>query len=530
VKRIVPVAAVGFLLLGACSPPTTTDGESGQTGSPNTLVVATSSQLKTLDPGRTLETTGVMIHHHLYDTLLTFDGDDLSTPVPAVAASYTMDDDASTFTFEIRDDITFNNGDPLDASDVEFTLDRVLNLDSNATPLLAGVSDVTATDEYTVVIETEEPDPALPYKLTQPPLGVVNADVVEENGGSAEEGAATADEAENFLNGQSAGTGPYQLVRWTRGSEVVMEKNPNYWGEEPSYDQIVIRDTDVSAQGPQVAGGTVDLALDLNAEQAGQLRDVDVHSFQSPSFWWILLNGNPDVSAVTADENFREAVWYGVDYEAVMQRTTGTHRVAGIIPPNVNGSLPADVAVERDLERAKEALGRSGYGGEAIQLTYPSDVQIDGIAFGDLATVVQSGLKEVGINVELNPQPTQTALDSYRAGEQPMGLWQTMIGEPHPNGYLVWFPGTEGNYMAGRAGWQEAPEIAEIAAAARAETDQDAAAEMYAEIQDLMLGNAPVVPLFVADKVFVSSTSLEGVEYNPVWVIDLTQITSTDPG
>lgn len=509
------------LLAAACSPPTSgTDGSAGD----ETMVVATSSQLKTLDPGRTFETTGQFVEHQIYDTLMTFEGNDLTKLEPSIAKSYEPNDDATEFTFELRDDVTFSDGSTLDAADVVFSLRRVQNLKSNASPILAGVDTIKAEGSSTVVITTSEPDPALPHKLSQPSVGIVNEEVVREKGGDSSTEAGKKDEAEQFFNKSSAGSGPYTLKRWTRGSKVVLERNEKYWGEKPHFQRILIQDTDASTQGTQVMRGSADLALDLNAQQAEQLKNVEVLNSRGVSLWWVLLNANPEVSEITASEDFREAVWYSIDYDSLTKRTPGARRVAGIIPPGMTGALDPETAVSRDLSRAKSALKRSGYDGQTLKMTYPSDVQIDGLSFGDLASVVQSDLEEAGIKIKLDPKPTQTALVSYRKGTQVTGLWQTMIGEPHPNGYLVFVPGTPGNYMAERMGWSKDEELSDIAHKARVEPDQEKAEQRFHQLQEEMKGSAPVVPLFVADKVLVTDPKLTNVVFNPVWLVDLSDV------
>src|ERR1700731_5496450 len=105
-------------------------GGGGSTSSPgsSSLVVETSFVLKTLDPARMFEPTGLMIDHVLYDTLLTYKGSDVTTPVPDLATSYTASPDAKTYTFTLRQGVKFANGDPVTAADVVFSLMRTKNI------------------------------------------------------------------------------------------------------------------------------------------------------------------------------------------------------------------------------------------------------------------------------------------------------------------------------------------------------------------------------------------------------------------
>src|SRR5260370_23458564 len=147
-------------------------GSSSSSSSPS-LVVETSFVLKTLDPARMFEPTGLMIDHVLYDTLLTYNGSNVSTPVPDLAASYTASADAKTYTFTLRQGVKFANGDPVTAADVVFSLTRTKNVNGNPSFLIARITP-TAPNPSTVVLTTSTPNTALPATFTNPPLAIVD--------------------------------------------------------------------------------------------------------------------------------------------------------------------------------------------------------------------------------------------------------------------------------------------------------------------------------------------------------------------
>ena len=105
--------------LAACGSSGSSGSSSSSSSASSSLVVETSFVLKTLDPGRMFEPTGLMIDHTIYDTLLTYKGSDVTTPVPDLATSYTASADAKTFTFTLRKGVKFANGDPVTASDLD---------------------------------------------------------------------------------------------------------------------------------------------------------------------------------------------------------------------------------------------------------------------------------------------------------------------------------------------------------------------------------------------------------------------------
>ena len=223
----VALAAVGVLGVGpalagaAAGPaPSRAPATSGGGGG-GTLVIDKSFDLATMDPGRMFETTGGIIIPAMYDTLLTFENNDVTEPKPGLATAWEVNDDATEYTFTLRDDAVFSDGTPLTAADVAFSLNRVRELKGNGSFLMDGVT-AAAQDDGTVVLTSEQPNPALPRILPTPTLGILNSKVVMENGGTDQAGADTADTAEEYLNSTSAGSGPYVLESFSTTSETVV--------------------------------------------------------------------------------------------------------------------------------------------------------------------------------------------------------------------------------------------------------------------------------------------------------------------
>src|SRR6201985_1793716 len=144
-------------------------GGGGSTSGPSSssLVVETAFVLKTLDPARMFEPTGLMIYHVLYDTLLTYKGSDVTTPVPGLATSFTASSDAKTYTFTLRQGVTFANGDPVTAADVVYSLTRTKNIQGNPSFLMAGIT-ATAPNASTVVLTSATANTAIPAIVTNP--------------------------------------------------------------------------------------------------------------------------------------------------------------------------------------------------------------------------------------------------------------------------------------------------------------------------------------------------------------------------
>jgi len=507
------------LLVAGCSSGKTTTASEGS--SEQTLVIDKAFDLKTADPGRMYEPTGQLVDKAMYETLLTFEGGDVSTVVPGLA---TLEEsaDATTFTLTLDGEHTFSDGTPMTADDVVFSLDRVIGLKGNPSFLLDGVT-VTKQDEKTVVLTAETPTPALPAILANPALGILNSKVVQANGGTTDE----SDSAEEYLNTESAGSGPYVLESLDLSSEVVLTRNQEYDGQAPAYDRVVIRNVEGATQKINVQGGDAQVALDLSGDQAeGLSGDVSVTSDPSANVIFLLLNQDPTVSTITSNPAFVKAVKEAIDYEDLVSVAgAGTSQAAGVIPSMLLGALDESGALTGDDAAAKADLAASGYAGETVTLNFPSDISLNGLDFPTLAQRLQSQLAEVGINVELAPAPVATELDAYRAGTETIGLWYWGPDYPDPSDYLVFTPG---DVVGLRAGWQAGADeaVSSLATAAAGGGSDDERASRFQDLQKALNESGPFIPLLQPGNNIAAASSVTGVVYNAVWTIDIASLGS----
>lgn len=492
-------------------------GASKAAGGGGTLVVDTFFDLKTVDPGREYEFTGNLLTKAMYDTLLTFQGGDVTKLVPDLA-SYEMSSDAKTLTLTLTPGRVFSDGSPVTADDVVFSLDRVAGMKGNPSFLLDGVT-VTKKDDKTVVLTSAKPNPALPYILPSPALSILNSKVVKAHGGTTD----AKDGAEKYLNTASAGSGPYTLSSLNVNSQAKLVRNPKYNGDDtPTYDTIVVRNVQSPTQKLNVQKGDSQVALDLSGDQVQGLgNNLTVVSGPSAFTVFLLLNQSPDVSKATANADFDTAVKEAIDYSGLLQVAgKGSVQAAGIIPSLFAGALPADKAMKFDLDGAKKALQASGMADQKVKLSYPNDVTLGGLSFQTLAERLQAQLSAAGIQVELAPAPVATELDPYRNGKEQIGLWYWGPDYPDAADYLAFGPG---GIVGLRANWKPdmASDIASIADKAASTSDPDQRKQLYVEFQEKSNESGPFVPLVQPANNIVTATSVTNAVYNPVWTIDL---------
>src|SRR5437879_5350295 len=490
--RLAAVVLAASMTVMACG-----NSSGGGGSSSKTLVVDKSFDLKTVDPQREFEFTGGPIVHAMYDTLLTFKGADVTKPLPSVASSYTASADARTYTFKLRSDVKFSDGTPLTSADVAFSFNRLINIHGNPSFLLDGVT-VSGPDEHTVVLQSKDPNPAIPFIVPNPALVIVNPKVVRAHGGTDQPGADQADTAESYLNSTSAGSGPYSLVSFSTTSQVVLKARSNYWGpNKPAFQTVVLRNTEAPTQLIDVQKGTNEVSLDLSPDQASSLKGngkLQVKQTASPNVFFLFANESPQVSTATANPHFQAAVRYGLDYQGIIQLAgSGAVQAAGVIPNSFLGALSESDAVKRDLARAKSELQASGLSNPSVNLEYPSDITLSGLSFQTLAEKIKANLADVGITVNLQGAPVASSLANYRAGKEQLGLWYWGPDYPDPNDYLVFLPGA---LVAKRAGWVAGadPTLEQLGTQAGRTADNTLRTQLYQQIQPSMNQDGPSFP------------------------------------
>ncbi|HEY2073978.1 MAG TPA: ABC transporter substrate-binding protein [Gaiellaceae bacterium] len=495
-----------------------------------TLVVDNSFTLKTSDPARAFDPTGSTVDRAIYDTLFTYKGGDLAHPIPLLVSSWQENNGGKTFNFQLKKNVHFANGSPLTSADVVFSFQRLVNIKGNPAFLLTGLK-IKAKGKYGVVITSPTPDTELPSILANPSTGIVNSKLVKAHGGSAAANAATADKAEQWLNSSASigsGSGPYLLKSFSTTSQVVLAPNPKYWGaKKPAFSSVVIRNMIATTQLINVQRGSHEIAIDLAADQAQSLKgNSKLHVSLQPSTWvfWLMANDNPQVSSVTSNKQWQQAVRYALDYNSLLSVAgPGSIQTPGLIPSMFLGALPRKDAVKQDLTKAKAALAASGVGSQQVTLEYPSDLTINGVPFTSLAEKVQANLQSAGFNIQLSGSPTSNWLTSYRSGQMAFGLSLWGPDYPDPADYLVFAPG---NLVGLRAGWAKGsdPAIEALAAKALVTTNQAQREKIYQQLQLDLNQSGPYFPLLQPTQVFVSTADLKNAVYNAEYNVDVTQI------
>ena len=261
------------ILLTSCGSPSQGSAQSSGSGSgaqaveDRTLTIGLAADPQTMDPQALLSTATTCVVANMYSKLLRRD-DDMNI-VKDLVTEYSIVDD-TTWTFTIRDDVVFHNGDPLTSADVKYSIERAAKDETLMEyPHWKNIESVEIIDDYHFNIKTWEPYPALEALLSKSGGDILPKNYIEEVG------------MDGFLKAP-VGSGAYRFVSYTKDQEVVMEPNPDYYGElNDDWDQVVFRVIPEASTrvGELLAGGVVGQDADLygkynfDVEKANKLLD-----------------------------------------------------------------------------------------------------------------------------------------------------------------------------------------------------------------------------------------------------------------
>jgi len=487
------------------------------------LVVGHAESTDSLDPARGYTQTTGIVEQVTYDTLVTFPKDSAASIEPRLAESWTISDDGLTYTFTLRD-AKFADGDAVTADDVIFSLNRLKNVKGNPSYLTDGIASMEAVDAKTVKITLSAANPVFLSLLANGSTSITDATTVKTNGGSDEAGADTADKAGDYLDNHSAGSGPYMLDHWTKQTETVLVRNPNYWGTAPYFDRIVITNIpEAATQKTSLEAGDIDIALDLTSDQMSALKDnADVAITSTPGniIHFLLMNEDPAIGGPMANPDVQQAVRLALDYE-------GYKALWGGITPATNltfgfaGAYGEDKANKRNIDAAKALLTKAGYpDGFDVTLSYPI-FTFQGVNMDTNAQKIQADLKEVGINVTLNGQELQVELDNYRNGKEAFGYWFWGPDFLDPADVLSFLPGEKVGLRAGWTADRGDKSILDLDAQAKVETDPAKRTEIFNKIQDYLLSNGPFAPFIQPNVQTAYRSNITGYYWHPQWLVDL---------
>jgi peptide/nickel transport system substrate-binding protein len=431
---------------------------------------------------------------------------------PLIAETFDQPDEV-TYVYTLRDGVVFSDGTPVTIDDVIASIARVR--DPEVAGPLAWMYDepeatVERTDDKTITITLASPSALFRYVTATTAGHVIPAAAIEQFGLD--------------LLRNPVGTGPYKFVNWSAGSEIVLEKNPNYWQEgKPHFDRFVYK---IVEEGTTRVTGLKNNELDMIGspppDQIEAITAFENVNFQEAVGYTINLIALRTDQPPFDDVNIRKAVSYATPLESIMENIVG---VIGIqsrntsVPPNMPGSASDELEpIPYDLEKAKELMAASsmpeGFSTK-LHIIAPNDVYVPE------AIAVQEALREINIDVEIVQYAFADFITLQQAGDYE-GMMNFQWGADFPDAAGNLFPlflstsvPPQNNHF-----FYSNPEVDRILKESESELDQEARLEMLREAQRIISDDQPAIFLEHFKWFLPMSKTLTGYTLSPLWYWD----------
>lgn len=376
------------------------------------LVVNMATAPATLDPAWACGIWEVGFSQNFYVRLTqygTMAGPDGTTQIdpgtiePYFARSWDLNEDGMTYTFHLHEGATFPSGNPVDAEAVKYSLERAIEMggcgsyfivDGFYDPLL--VQSIETPDPATVVITLSRPNANFLQSLAQPAASIVDASVIEANGG------VVAGQANEYLASNTAGSGPFILEEYQPNTRAVLVANPDYFDEPPASERIVVNWVNSAPTLLlQARTGEADVSLGLPKQSVASLQDnpdVRIITNETTLVEQVHL---PNSKAPWDNPLVREAVTYAVPYEDILARVAFGYGdlFYGPLPPAFPEYNPELIQPRPfDMERAQQLLAESGV---QLPLTVEMVIAEGNTTHEQIATILQGIWRQLQINVSI---------------------------------------------------------------------------------------------------------------------------------
>jgi peptide/nickel transport system substrate-binding protein len=469
----------------------------------------------TLNMGLLVEPPGLdpfhqAAHARIRLTVLMYQGLFYESPggeaMPLLAEDYELSDDGLVYTISLREGVIFHNGQEMTAEDVAYSYNYIRDPENGSPGAgdFAMIQSVEVVDPLTVRITLDAPNASLPMTLGNKYGAVVPAGYFDD------------ENAQNRMNAESVGTGPFELVEFNPNSNLLLARNEDYWEEGAPYlDEINFAFLPNSASMlVALKNQRVDLVVLARPQDVQQVEAVEGLVVER----WPSLNQKAiDLGAELEpldDVRVRQAIALAVDKDEIMRASIGDFgQVIGTMTAGMQEKwgVPVDELPNqaRDVEAAKALLGEAGHG-DGFPLTLTT---INGYDWMDPAAVtLRQQLMDIGIDLEIQRVDLGVWIDNFRSAR--MGFtFNDWASQPDPNllFYRHFHMRPEG---ADFRNWEN-EEASALLDEGRSESDPEKRHEIYAEFQTVLAETVPTIMLFSADHITVRAERLQNYEQHP---------------
>ena len=488
---------------GGSGTDTETETEGGGEASDDVLVVGTTEKPSTIDPAKVYEKFASDILFNTTDTLVALEpgtGD----AVPGVAESWEISDDGLTYTFTLREGITFQDGSELTSEDVKWSLERTLNINhpDGASFLIGSIESIEAPDPQTVVITIGSPNVTFLSRLAYTTGSILPSDSDTYTAPESALEEPSPEEANEFIQDSTIlGSGPYQLTNYDPDQGATLEAWDGYWGDAPKIPTVRIQFFESSAQMKSaLENGEIDLNVqDFTPTEFTALEQSDgitVETGDGGRIRYIVIDVTQEPFT---DPEVRRAMSANIDRQRIIDEVFegNGQPIYSMIPPGYPSSADYMSDIDASLDEPVD-----------ITLWYPLN------KYGDtedaVAETIARSLEESGqFNVE-----TQSAdWASEYANNLNNGVYAAYLlgwypDYIDPDDYIEPFYHSERTFI----GFYQSDEMDSLIDQEQQESDLDARPAIFDEIQQLAAQDMPFIPLYEESTTAAYVEGLTGVE------------------
>lgn len=492
VSGVLLAAATG-IAVSSCSTGEGVDIDGGGTGDGSgggaTLRVAIGGEPDQLDPSKTSAYFSFQVLENVFDTLVA--PDENLEMQPALAESWETSEDQLTWTFTLREGVTWHDGSAFSSADVVYTYNRIIDEELSNAWKFGSVTGIEAPDESTVVVTVGAPTPNLLSSL----------------GGF--KGLAIVQEA-NVTSGEIAtapiGTGPFSLTEYASGDHITLAANPDYWGGAPTLGGIEYQFISEAATAlAALRSGEIDWTDVVPPQQVAELENDEelvVGMTASSDYWYLALNEGRDA---WSDVRVRQAIAYAIDRDAILQAVSyGTATANQLAIPQDSVWYSEYSRYSLDLQAAQDLLTEAGFTGGTLDMLATGDYPETVTA----AQIIASNLEPLGITVEIRQPDFSTWLDEQNSGNFDM-LMMGWLGNIDPDDFYYSQHHSEGGSNA--QGYAN-PDVDRLLDDGRTEVDQTARKALYDEAAAIIADECSYIYLYNPSVIQTWSPDLEGYE------------------
>jgi peptide/nickel transport system substrate-binding protein len=541
VRKLASLAAVGALALTSvsCAESERSDdgGSGGGGGGESTFTFGAAGAPEMFDPLYATDGETFRVTRQMFQGLLGIEPGTAEV-VPELATEWTSNDDGTEWTFSLRDDVTFHDGEPFNAEAVCANFERMY--DQNEAGQVAAeywgyvmgafandpknslYQGCEAADEFEAVVTISRSTSGFPTMLTLASLAMQSPAAMEAgdaNGIEAQgEGFAFPDYAQNPI-----GTGPYQFVEYDQSvGTVTLEAFDDFWGDAPASSELVFRVIpDESTRRQELEAGSID-GYDLpNPADWPGLEDSGNQVEVRDPFNIFYLGLNPEANPQLKDLKVRQALYHALDREQLVQTQLpeGAEVATQFMPSTVSGYDSSLEPYAYDPDKARQLLQEAGAEGMTLTFAYPTEVSRPYMPDPQqLFEALRTNLEDVGVKVDVKTQSWNGGyLDNVTAGKFDAYL----LGWTGDYDSAFNFIGTFfGNLKENDFGTEVMPwgkQLADDLQAADAIVDEDERAAAFEEInRQIMEEYLPGLPISHSPPALVVGPEVEGLIPSPL--------------